>query len=361
MPSKMKWYVIQTMSGQEDSVIDLIKSKRDTLGLNNLIGEVVSPEDVIIDHVVGQSQTRRYYFTNDAEIYKNSGDEITKGELLGKEPDVFAMNSGEIVSVEIYKTISVATKSKIEPLVFYRIPASLKLEKGLKAYTTIYEGLPLTTVREEEYFSRHNGLIYAIDKTYKLIVKNVDSTMSEYYIISGDNQKSASTPFKVKDKIEKGQLLGKGKRVYTKSDGIVDIIPRRARKELIVKKITKKKNFPGYVFIEARMNRRIYDFLNSTSGVIKILSKGRQPQPLNDDKIKDILIPLAERRKAKRMKSKISFQTGDLVKIEAGSFAGFEGVISEVDHDKGEVKVLLKIFGRETPVMVDAKDIKTII
>ena len=68
MSSKMQWYVIQTMSGQEDSVIELIKSKRDAMGLTNFIGEVVSPEDVMVDPVVGQSPTRRYFFTNEAEL-----------------------------------------------------------------------------------------------------------------------------------------------------------------------------------------------------------------------------------------------------------------------------------------------------
>ncbi len=356
MSSKMQWYVIQTMSGQEDMVIDLIKSKRDVMGLSNFIGKIVSPEDVIVDPVVGQSPTRRYYFSSDAEIFKKPGDEVGKGEFLGKEPDVVANYDGTIVSIESYKTISVATKSKIEPLVHYRIPESLKLEKGLKVYTTIYEGLPLTTVREEEYFARHNGIIYSIDKTLKIIVKNSDSTLTEYFVLANDSDSS----FAVNDEVKKGQILGKGKRVYAKSEGIIDVIPRRARKELIIKRITKKKNFPGYVFIEARMNRKIYDFLNSTSGVIKILSRGRQPQPLQDEKIKEILMPLSEKMKIKRVKSKIAFEQGDLVKIEAGSFAGFEGIISEVDHDKGEVKVLLKIFGRETPVVVDAKDVKTV-
>ncbi len=357
MPSRMQWYVIQTMSGQEDSVVELIKSKTDAMSLSNFIEEVISPEDRIIDPVVGQSPTRRYYFTNDAEIAKKAGDIVAKGELLGKEPDIIANDDGVIVSIEPYKTISVATKSKIEPLVYYRIPESLKFEKGLKIYTTIYEGLPLTTAREEEYFARHNGIIYAIDKTPKVVVKNSDGTITEYFVLANENGSS----FKVNDEVKKGQILGKGKRVYAKSDGIVDIIPRRARKELIIKRITRKKNFPGYVFIKARMNRRIYDFLNSTSGVIKILSKGRQPQPLDDNKIQEILSASGDKAKSRKPKSRIAFEEGDLVKIESGSFAGFEGIIDEVDHDKGEVKVLLKIFGRETPVVVNAKDVKSVV
>lgn len=116
------------------------------------------------------------------------------------------------------------------------------------------------------------------------------------------------------------------------------------------KKIMKRKVFPGYVLIEMILDEQSYFVVRNTPGVTGFVGSGGNPVPLDDEEVKSILqqIGLEERRQVK-----IDLEVGETVRITDGPFEGFVGVVKEISSERGKVKVLLNVFGRETPVEID--------
>lgn len=122
------------------------------------------------------------------------------------------------------------------------------------------------------------------------------------------------------------------------------------------KKTVKEKIFPGYVLIQMKLNDDTWHIVRNTEGVTGFVGTRKRPTPLNKDELKSILAFT----KVTQPSYQTSFSLGDAVKVVEGPFADFIGSISEINQDKGQVKVLLSVFGRETPVVLDFLQVKKI-
>ncbi len=120
------------------------------------------------------------------------------------------------------------------------------------------------------------------------------------------------------------------------------------------KTTTKRKFYPGYILLnlelyneQNEMNTKLWHFICRTQSVISFLG-GDKPLPLPDDEVVTIMAQIHSDEES--VKPKINFELGEVVIIKEGAFANLEGVIEEIDVDRGKLKVLLSIFGRSTPV-----------
>ena len=123
------------------------------------------------------------------------------------------------------------------------------------------------------------------------------------------------------------------------------------------KKVSTKKLFPGYVFIHIRLRDEDHkiisepmNFIKDTPGAIGFVG-GDQPEPTPDAEIEDIKSRIADSEDLER--PKVEFEVGETVKINHGAFEGNNGIVEEVDPEKGRLKVTVNIFGRNTPVDVE--------
>ncbi len=122
------------------------------------------------------------------------------------------------------------------------------------------------------------------------------------------------------------------------------------------KNTTNKKFFPGYVLVnmslyqDGKLNETLWYFMRETPGVIGFLG-GERPLPLKPDEVQHIQGQMVE--KQDRPKPKISFEPGETVKINDGPFMNFDGIIEEVDPERGRMKVSVSIFGRTAPVELE--------
>jgi transcriptional antiterminator NusG len=123
-------------------------------------------------------------------------------------------------------------------------------------------------------------------------------------------------------------------------------------------KVTKNM-YPGYILVEALMNDETQYFINSISGIIKFLGAGASPQPLRDREVNKILGRIEEVREAPEVET-IPFDIGDPVEVVEGPFSDFSGVVEQVYHDKGKVKVTVSLFGRPTAVELDYLQLKKV-
>lgn len=118
------------------------------------------------------------------------------------------------------------------------------------------------------------------------------------------------------------------------------------------KKISKERNFfPGYVMIEAALVGEIPHMLRDITNVIGFLgeTKGGDPVPMRQSEINRILGTVDELSEQPE-EINIPYVVGESVKVTDGPFNGFTGVIEEVNNDKKRVKVIVKVFGRQTPL-----------
>jgi len=120
------------------------------------------------------------------------------------------------------------------------------------------------------------------------------------------------------------------------------------------KKVTKKKVFPGYVLVEMIMNDRSWYVVRNTPGITGFVGSGTKPTQLSEAEVRQILKPMG----LEDAKMKIDVEVNQSVKISDGAFAGWTGIVSEINEERSKLKVLVNIFGRETPVELDFTQIE---
>jgi len=122
------------------------------------------------------------------------------------------------------------------------------------------------------------------------------------------------------------------------------------------RKVTTEKMFHGYVLVEMVVTDDSWYVVRNTPNVTGFIGSGTTPIPLSDEEIKSI----QKRMGIEEPKYKIDVTVGTPVKINDGPFKGFEGKVSEIDEERGRLKVLISVFGRDTPIDLDYLQIKKI-
>jgi len=110
-----------------------------------------------------------------------------------------------------------------------------------------------------------------------------------------------------------------------------------------------KKILPGYVLVQMKMSDQSWNVVRNTPGVTGFVGSGNKPAPLPEEEINRILKQMS----AEAPKVKVGFRKGQSVRVTDGPFIDFVGVVDDINEGKGKVKVLLFLFGRETPVELD--------
>lgn len=122
------------------------------------------------------------------------------------------------------------------------------------------------------------------------------------------------------------------------------------------KETIKEKIFPGYVLIRMKLDDETWVLVRSTQGVTAFIGAGNKPTPISDKEVEAIQKFI----KMEQPTYKASFSVGEAVKITDGPFTDFLGTIESIDEERGKLKVLVSIFGRETPVELDFLQVKSL-
>lgn len=123
------------------------------------------------------------------------------------------------------------------------------------------------------------------------------------------------------------------------------------------KRVTvEEKIFPGYVIVEMIVTDESWYVVRNTPNVTGFIGSGTIPTPISREEIEKI----QKKMGVKEPKYKVDVKAGDAVKIHDGPFKDFDGKVESVNEEKGTVKVLVNLFGRETPVELDFLQIKKI-
>jgi transcriptional antiterminator NusG len=115
-----------------------------------------------------------------------------------------------------------------------------------------------------------------------------------------------------------------------------------------------RKVFPGYILIQMSLTDDTFKLVKSTSGVTGFVQSGNKPVPLADYEVSRIMQNLEKSQEA----PKVSWQKGEAIRVVEGPFSDFTGKIEEVNADREKLKVLINIFGRDTPVELDFNQVE---
>lgn len=163
-----------------------------------------------------------------------------------------------------------------------------------------------------------------------------------WYVVhtySGHENKAAAA---LKQRVAAMNLSGKVYETVVPTRNIV--LVRHGKKEE-----TKEKIFPGYILVRMLLDDESWLTVRTTPGVTAFVGTGNKPTPISDKEVEAI-------RKFMELEApmfKTKFSVGEAVKIIDGPFADFLGTVETIDEAKGKVKILVSIFGRETPVELD--------
>ncbi|HZP82205.1 MAG TPA: transcription termination/antitermination protein NusG [Chthonomonadaceae bacterium] len=119
----------------------------------------------------------------------------------------------------------------------------------------------------------------------------------------------------------------------------------------------KRKVFPGYVLIDMVLDDATWYLVKSTTGVTGFVSSGNKPVPLQEKEIQLILDSV----RGDVPTPVVKFEKGEVVRVVSGPFSEFTGKIEEVNADKEKLRVLISIFGRDTPVELDFQQVEKVI
>lgn len=120
------------------------------------------------------------------------------------------------------------------------------------------------------------------------------------------------------------------------------------------KVVVPKKVFPGYLLVRMSLDDDSWYVVRNTPGVTGFVGSGAKPTPLSRKEVESILgVDKQEGMAEKKARPRFEFDVGEQVRVQSGPFADFNGAISEIDVDRSKLKVLVNIFGRETPVELE--------
>ncbi|MDD2422099.1 MAG: transcription termination/antitermination protein NusG [Heliobacteriaceae bacterium] len=122
------------------------------------------------------------------------------------------------------------------------------------------------------------------------------------------------------------------------------------------RKVTKRKVFPGYVLVEMVMTDDSWYVVRNTPGVTGFVGTGAKPIPLQPSEVASILRSMG----MDEARTRHDFELKQNVRVVSGPFENFVGVIEEVQPEKGKLKVLVSMFGRDTPVELDFSQVEKI-
>lgn len=174
---------------------------------------------------------------------------------------------------------------------------------------------------------------------------------AKWYIVHAYSNFEKKVADAIKAEANLKGLEDKFEEILVPTEEVVEV--RRGRKVN-----AERKYFPGYVLVKMDMTDEAYHLVKNTPKVTGFLGSGKRPLPVPEKEVKSIMGQMEE--DAERPRPTVTYDVGETVRVIDGHFQSFNGVVEEVDDDKGLLKVAINIFGRATPVELEYGQVEKI-
>ena len=176
-----------------------------------------------------------------------------------------------------------------------------------------------------------------------------DATGKRWYIVhtySGFEERVQETLMQRAEALDMAEAFGE---IHIPTETIVEYRNGKKRE-------TQRKFFPGYILVQMRMSDAAWHVVKNTPKVTGFVGSGKNPTPLTQEEVDQILRQVSSAKE--KPKPKYIFEKSEPVKIIDGPFNNFTGVVDEVNLDRNTLKVMVTIFGRQTPVELDFSQVQ---
>jgi len=173
-----------------------------------------------------------------------------------------------------------------------------------------------------------------------------------WYILCLQSGKEDQVIKKLNDKVEAAGLASRITRVLVPTEKITEIKSGK-------KRVVERKLYPGYIMLQMDMTDELWFVIRETPGIGDFVGSGEKPLPMEPHEV-DRMLNDVEQQIEEKPKLKISFREGESVKIKEGPFENFDGMVESVQADKGLIRVVVSIFGRDTPVELEYWQVESI-
>lgn len=180
-----------------------------------------------------------------------------------------------------------------------------------------------------------------------LVITKSDDPKAKWYVVHTYSGQESGVMASLRQRTETMKLTDRILEIMIPTQEQIQI--RSGKKQQITEKI-----FPGYLLVRMILDDNSWLTVRTTPGVTGFVGVGNKPTPISDAEVETI----QNFMKLEAPKYRAKFTTGEAVKIVDGPFAEFLGSIESIDEEKGKLRVLVSIFGRETPVELDLLQVK---
>lgn len=176
----------------------------------------------------------------------------------------------------------------------------------------------------------------------------------KWYVINTFSGSEANVQISLEAAIEKDNLQEHFGKIYIPKKVIEKTLKSGKKKEVT------KIDYPGYVLVQMELNEQSQACIVNNPKVTGFVGNKKKPRPMSDAEVLNMLRRSLERQESEETHATVMFTKGEKVKVIDGPFANFDGIVDDVTPEKMKLKVLVSIFGRETPVEVNYTQVEKI-
>ncbi len=362
-----KWYAIQTYAGSElkvkEDLNDRIRKREWERAVERFSIEggdtffLVPVEEVITSRSSRRGANSEYRIPYEYDLIAKPNERISRGDVIARKPPRHIEEKAKITEIESLQRVIIEMTNRNEEE--YLVPADKRIRRDIRVGEKIRNGVPLTSDSDEKYVIVNRGSIVSRDKIRRVTFELEDG-----------KEKKRIIPEKYLCKIreglefETGDLIETEDKIASRASGLLKVKEYKDKRIVTIQRIEKRRLFPGYVF--ARMGLEVdqmMELIDGIKGAVRYVGSRYKPEPIEGLEMKLIkrksglmAIPSIASAAAagsddhREPRIEIDFTVGEVVEIVDGPFADFTGSIKEIDKEAEELTVMVKIFGRETPV-----------
>ncbi|MBJ7599361.1 MAG: transcription termination/antitermination protein NusG [Candidatus Nephthysia bennettiae] len=171
---------------------------------------------------------------------------------------------------------------------------------------------------------------------------------AQWYVIHAYSGHEEKVKKNLEKRIESMDMHDKILEVFVPMEDEIEIKDGKRRH-------VQKRIFPGYILVKMVMSDESWYVVRNTPGVTSFVGSGNKPVPLQENELRSILKQVKQEPQIR-----VEFQLGESVRVVDGPFADFLGKVDEINAEKGKLKVLVNMFGRETPVELDLLQVEKV-
>jgi transcription termination/antitermination protein NusG len=361
-----KWYAIQTYAGSElkvkEDLNDRIRRRQWDRGVErfSIEGEetfFLVPVEEVITSKSRRGASTEYRIPYEYDLVGKPNERIQRGDVLARKPPRHLEEDAKITEAETLQRVIIEMTNRNEEV--YLIPGEKRVRRDIRAGEKIRNGVPLTSDSDEKYVVVNRGTVVLRDKVRRVTFEYDDGKEKKRLI-----PEKYLARIRTGLKLKAGDLIETEDHIASRASGLLKVKEYKDKRIVTIQRIEKRRLFPGYVFARMGLDEeQMMELIDGVKGAVRYVGSRYKPMPIEGPEMKLIkrkagllAIPTAAAAHGdmsddhKEPRIEIDFTVGEVVEIVDGPFADFTGSIKEIDKEAEELTVMVKIFGRETPV-----------